>query len=84
MIEIHEKAATSCEMDYKFFMINIKHKAIEEDFPASNSSTFGPKFEPPTPKIFMHVESFIELDSFIVTHGPGTFVNGKKTLISIN
>lgn len=61
-------------MDYKFYLINVKPTAIDEE-PSASSAASG-KSETNVPKIFLRVRSFVELDAFIVTHGPGTPVDG--------
>lgn len=77
-MEIKEKANVQCEMEYKFHLVFVKHIAIDED---SNSTT--PKTEIDVPKKYLKVQSMVEFDTFTATHGPGTFVDGKRRLLSL-
>lgn len=72
VVEIKEKPNTSCEMEYKFHLIFVKHIAIDEDPKAPNS-----KSESDVPKKYLTVQSMVEFDTFTATHGPGTYVDGK-------
>lgn len=72
MVEIKEKANTSCEMEYKFNLIFVKHIAIDEDPKAPSV-----KAEGDVPKKYLTVQSMVEFDTFTATHGPGTYLDGK-------
>lgn len=73
MVEIKEKPNVSCEMEYKFHLIFVKHIAIDEDPKAPNAKT-----ESDVPKKYLTVQSMVEFDTFTATHGPGTFVVGSS------
>lgn len=70
-MEIKEKPNTSCEMEYKFHLIFVKHIAIDEDPKAPTL-----KSESDVPKKYLTVQSMVEFDTFTATHGPGTYVDG--------
>lgn len=73
MVEIKEKPNVSCEMEYKFHLIFVKHIAIDEDPKAPNIKT-----ESDVPKKYLTVQSMVEFDTFTATHGPGTYVDGNN------
>lgn len=73
VVEIKEKPNTSCEMEYKFHLIFVKHIAIDEDPKAP-----ALKPESDVPRKYLTVQSMVEFDTFTATHGPGTYLDGKK------
>lgn len=75
VVEIKEKPNTSCEMEYKFHLIFVKHIAIDEDPKAPTQ-----KAESDVPRKYLTVQSMVEFDTFTATHGPGTYLDGKKIL----
>lgn len=58
-------------MEYKFLLVFVKHIAIDEDAKTTTSKT-----EIDVPKKYLKVQSIVEFDTFTVTHGPGTHVDG--------
>lgn len=61
-------------MEYKFYLVYVKHTAIEDESTAPTTATA--KTESDIPKIYLRVQSLIEFDTFTATHGPGTVVDG--------
>lgn len=58
-------------MEYKYYLVFVKHIAIDED---SKLSTAKPEID--VPKKYLKVQSMVEFDTFTATHGPGTSVDG--------
>lgn len=70
-----ENPENNCDILYKFFLCmtekvtDIEDAQQSKDPQDTNSSV--------VPKVFLKVESLIELDSFVCTHGPGTYIDGE-------
>lgn len=71
VVEIKERPTNVCEMDYTFYLALVKHSSID-DSPNDDS------IESDIPKMYFRVQNLIEFDTFAVTHGPGTFVDGEN------
>uniref|UniRef100_A0A0K2TAA1 Mediator of RNA polymerase II transcription subunit 14 n=1 Tax=Lepeophtheirus salmonis TaxID=72036 RepID=A0A0K2TAA1_LEPSM len=69
IIEFKEKELNQCEMDYSYYFLWVKPSSIDEDDSNRESSN---KI---VPSVYFKALSMIELDSFLVTHGPGTKVD---------
>lgn len=69
VVEIKEKTTSACEMDYTFYLAFVKPSSIEDN---PNDDTI----ETDIPKMYLKVQTLIEFDTFAVTHGPGTYVDG--------
>lgn len=69
-MEFKEKESTQCEIDCVFYLSVVKHSSIEDD-PSDES------VEREIPKMYLKVLTIIEFDSFVITHGPFTSVDGK-------
>lgn len=69
-MEIKERPTNVCEMDFTFYLAQVKHASIDES-PTDES------IESDVPKVYFKVENIITFDTFAVTHGPGTYVDGK-------
>lgn len=69
MVEIKESPHNPCEMDFNFNLVHVKHAAIDES-PIEETS---PDSE--VPRVYLRVQTLIEFDSFVSTHGPGTNVD---------
>ena len=65
-----EKEKIPSEMFYNFYLVSVKRSTIEEG--ASNE----PSTESEIPKLYLKVFTKIQLDSFVITHGPFTSVIG--------
>lgn len=76
-----EKSSNPCEMEYKFYLVFVKHTAIEDE--STTPATAAARQETDIPKIYLRVESLIEFDTFTATHGPGTIVDGRHALLTI-
>lgn len=73
IVEMKEKKDHPTEMDYVFYLANVKPSSV--DSITNEESTVDVEF----PKMYLKVMSLIEFDTFVITHGPGTYVDGKKT-----
>lgn len=61
-----------CEIECSFYMAVVKHSSIDGDPNDDN-------IEAEIPKMYLKVQSLIEFDTFVTTHGPFTSVDsGKK------
>ncbi|XP_060525569.1 mediator of RNA polymerase II transcription subunit 14 [Cylas formicarius] len=69
IVEIKEKESTHCETDCSFYMCVVKHSSIEDN-PNDES------IETEIPKVFLKVQTLIEFDTFVATHGPFTCIDG--------
>ncbi|XP_017775770.1 PREDICTED: mediator of RNA polymerase II transcription subunit 14 [Nicrophorus vespilloides] len=69
IIEFKEKENSPCEIDCSFYLLIVKHSSIEDN-PDDES------IETEIPKVYLKVHSLIEFDTFVVTHGPFTNVDG--------
>lgn len=66
-----EKESAPCEIECSFYMAVVKHSSIEGD-PHDDS------IEAEIPKMYLKVQSLIEFDTFVTTHGPFTSVDSGK------
>lgn len=73
-MELKEKPESPCEIEYKFYLVHVKHTAIDEESMAPTAT--AAKTESDIPKIYLRILSSIEFDTFTATHGPGTVVDG--------
>lgn len=80
-MEFKEKENSPCEVDCSFYLAIVKHSSIEDN-PDDDS------IETEIPKVYLKVQSLIEFDTFVATHGPFTNIDGKHnyiySLININ
>lgn len=74
-MEFKEKESSPCEIDFVFYLAVVKHSSIEDN-PDDDS------IEAEIPKVYLKLQSLIELDTFVVTHGPYTSVDGKLLSLS--
>lgn len=63
-------------MEFVFYLAFVKHSSIEENLNDESIET-------DIPKMYFKVQTLIEFDSFAVTHGPGTYVDGEYFLACI-
>lgn len=71
IVEIKERPTNVCEMDYTFYLALVKPSSIDE-------SPNDDAIESDIPKMYFRVQNLIEFDTFAVTHGPGTYVDGNS------
>lgn len=74
-----ERPSNVCEMDFTFYLAQVKHSAVDE-------SSTDDSIESDMPKVYFKVQNIITFDTFAATHGPGTYVDGKvskKLLLTI-
>lgn len=69
IVELKEKPACLNEMEYSFYLAFVRHSSIEDD-PTDDS------IETEIPKMYLKVLTLIEFDTFVATHGPGTYIDG--------
>ncbi|XP_039277838.1 mediator of RNA polymerase II transcription subunit 14 [Nilaparvata lugens] len=80
IVELKEKESSPCEIDCLFYLAVVKHSSIEDD-PHDDS------IETEIPKMYLKVQTLIEFDTFVTTHGPFTSVDecgtsGKRKCMS--
>lgn len=68
-MEFKEKENSPCEIDCCFYLALVKHSSIEDD-PHDDT------IETEIPKMYLKVLTLIEFDTFVITHGPFTSVDG--------
>lgn len=71
IVEMKENVKNPCEMEYCFYLVNVKRSTVEEG--ASNE----PSSESEIPKLYLKALTRIQLDTFVITHGPFTSVIGE-------
>uniref|UniRef100_A0A1B0CC39 Mediator of RNA polymerase II transcription subunit 14 n=1 Tax=Lutzomyia longipalpis TaxID=7200 RepID=A0A1B0CC39_LUTLO len=69
VLEMREKVSTVSEMEYNFFLVYVKPTRTENVDAADENN------EPDVPKMFLKVLNFIEFDTFVTTHSPGTYLD---------
>lgn len=83
IVGLKSKPSNPNEMEYSFYLVNIKHVSIDENsaedsFLDSGSSATTPSAAATEiPKMFLRVTTMIEFDTFVTTHGPGTSLVAK-------
>lgn len=73
IVEFKEKESSPCEVDCSFYLAVVKHSSIEDN-PDDES------IETEIPKVYLKLQTLIEFDTFVVTHGPFTSIDGKTCL----
>ncbi|XP_072757173.1 mediator of RNA polymerase II transcription subunit 14 isoform X3 [Anoplolepis gracilipes] len=68
IVAFKEKENSPCEIECSFYLAAVKHSSIEDD-PHDDS------IETEIPKMYLKVQSLIEFDTFVITHGPFTSVD---------
>lgn len=69
VVTFKEKENNPCEIDCSFYLAVVKHSSIEDN-PDDES------VETEIPKVYLKVQTLIEFDTFVVTHGPFTSIDG--------
>ena len=75
IVAFKEKESSPCEIECSFYLAVVKHSSVEED-PHDDS------IETEIPKMYLKVQSLIEFDTFVITHGPFTSVDTESTEVS--
>ncbi|XP_015606309.1 mediator of RNA polymerase II transcription subunit 14 isoform X2 [Cephus cinctus] len=70
IVAFKEKESSQCEIECSFYLAVVKHSSIEDD-PHDDS------IETEIPKMYLKVQSLIEFDTFVITHGPFTSVDSE-------
>ncbi|XP_072757172.1 mediator of RNA polymerase II transcription subunit 14 isoform X2 [Anoplolepis gracilipes] len=70
IVAFKEKENSPCEIECSFYLAAVKHSSIEDD-PHDDS------IETEIPKMYLKVQSLIEFDTFVITHGPFTSVDSE-------
>lgn len=73
VVVFKEKENSPCEIDCSFYLAVVKHSSIEDN---PDDETI----ETEIPKVYLKVQTLIEFDTFVVTHGPFTSIDGKNFL----
>lgn len=68
VVEIKERAGQPCEMDFNFNLVYVRHAAIDDNPNADEQHNS----ESDIPKVYLRVQTLIEFDSFVATHGSST------------
>ena len=77
IVEFKEKESSPCEIDCSFYLAVVKHSSIEDD-PHDDS------IETEIPKMYLKVLTLIEFDTFVITHGPFTSVDGMLSVLYLH
>lgn len=72
-MEFKERESNPCIVDCSFHLCVVKHSSIEDN-PKDDS------IETEIPKVFLKVQTLIEFDTFVATHGPFTAIDGKHLI----
>ncbi|XP_020281468.1 mediator of RNA polymerase II transcription subunit 14 isoform X2 [Pseudomyrmex gracilis] len=70
IVSFKEKENSPCEIEYSFYLAVVKHSSIEDD-PHDDS------IETEIPKMYLKIQSLVEFDTFVITHGPFTSVDSE-------
>lgn len=68
IVELKEKESASYEIDCAFYMAVVKPSSIEDN-PDDDT------IETDIPKVYLKVQTLIEFDTFVATHGPFTSID---------
>ncbi|XP_032682223.1 mediator of RNA polymerase II transcription subunit 14 isoform X1 [Odontomachus brunneus] len=68
IVAFKEKESSPCEIECTFYLAVVKHSTVEDDLHDDNIET-------EIPKMYLKVQSLIEFDTFVITHGPFTSVD---------
>lgn len=71
-MELKEKESSPCEVECGFYLAVVKQSSIEDN---PNDDTI----ETEIPKLYLKVLTLLQFDTFVVTHGPFTSVDGMCT-----
>ncbi|XP_076298705.1 mediator complex subunit 14 [Lasioglossum baleicum] len=77
IVAFKEKESSPCEIECSFYLAVVKHSSVEDD-PHDDS------IETEIPKMYLKVQTLIEFDTFVITHGPFTSVDSEATEINSN
>lgn len=75
VVEIKERTGHPCEMDFNFNLVYVRHASIDDSPSAAAAATAtddAGHTESDIPKVYFRVQTLIEFDTFVTTHGPGT------------
>ncbi|XP_050305905.1 mediator of RNA polymerase II transcription subunit 14 [Anthonomus grandis grandis] len=71
IVDFTERESNPCEIDCSFNMFVVKHASIDDN-PKDET------IETELPKVFFKVQTLIEFDTFVATHGPFTPIDGSS------
>lgn len=74
IVELKEKSTYPNEIEFSFYLAIVKMSSIEVD-PTPGEETI----ENEITKMYLKVSTLIEFDTFVATHGPGTYVDDGLT-----
>lgn len=69
IVEMKERSSNVCEMEFVFYLAQVRHSSIDE-------SPHDDSIETDVPKVYFKVQNLITFDTFAAIHGPGTYVDG--------
>lgn len=72
VVQITERPHHPCEMEFNFNLVFVRHSSIDDS--PHTEETSGAS-ESDIPKVYLRVQTLIEFDTFVATHGPGTCVD---------
>ncbi|XP_053982530.1 mediator of RNA polymerase II transcription subunit 14 isoform X1 [Hylaeus anthracinus] len=72
IVAFKEKETSLCEIECSFHLAVVKHSSVEDDLQDDSIET-------EIPKMYLKVQSLIEFDTFVITHGPFTSVDSEST-----
>jgi len=71
VVELSQKEHSPCEIDCTFYLTVVKPSTLEDEPQQADD-------EQEIPKMYLKVITFIEFDSFVMTHGPFTSVDDPR------
>ncbi|EEZ97239.1 Mediator of RNA polymerase II transcription subunit 14-like Protein [Tribolium castaneum] len=77
IVELKEKETSMCEVDCAFHMAVVKPSSIEDN-PDDDT------IETEIPKVYLKVQTLIEFDTFVATHGPFTSIDSDSDHTELN
>lgn len=70
IVEIKDHPSNQCEMEFAFYLAFVKQSTVNENEPETDTEASD------LPKVFLRVQTMVEFDTFVATHGPATHMHG--------
>lgn len=75
MVEIKERPEQPTEMEYTFHLAQGTYEANDSTPTTADATVTDPPNTETAAKLYLKVSSVVEFDTFVNTHGPGTYVD---------
>lgn len=75
-MEIKECPNSECKVEFAFYLAFVRQCSVEDEAADSTAKTVSSQADN-LPKLFFQINTMVEFDTFVTTHGPATVVVGK-------